>query len=79
MTTRKNRKFHSPEFRAKALKLAEKTRASSAAKELERQESQLYIWRTAANRKKSVSERGSVLQVPNPIYPLDFKMLPGDK
>nr|WP_152558750.1 hypothetical protein [Endozoicomonas numazuensis] len=33
MTTKKKRKIHSPEFKAEALKLAEKTSVSSAAKE----------------------------------------------
>ncbi|MGI9281509.1 MAG: transposase, partial [Endozoicomonas sp.] len=53
MTTKKKRKLHSPEFKAEALKLAEKTSVPSAAKELGLQESQLYTWRTAANRKKT--------------------------
>ncbi len=59
MTTKKKRKFHSPEFKAEALKLAAKTSVPSAAKELGLQESQLYSWRAAANRKNSVSERES--------------------
>ncbi len=61
MNTKKKRKFHFPEFKAEALKLAEKTGAPFAAKELGLKESQLYTWRTAANRKKTVSERESAL------------------
>ncbi|WP_345197377.1 transposase, partial [Kistimonas scapharcae] len=53
MTTKKKRKYYSPEF--KALRLAEKTSIRSAARELGLQESQLYAWRSAALRKKSVS------------------------
>ena len=37
----------------------------SAAKELGLQESQLYTWRTAANRTKTVSERESALATEN--------------
>ncbi|KEQ16076.1 transposase [Endozoicomonas montiporae] len=65
MTTKTKRKFHSPEFKVEALKLAEKTSVPSAAKELGLQESQLYTWRAAANRKKSVSERESALATEN--------------
>lgn len=65
MTTKKKRNYHTPEFKAEALKLAEKTSVSAAAKELGLQESQLYTWRTAANRKASVSERESALATEN--------------
>ena len=65
MTTKKKRKIHSPEFKAEALKLAEKTSVPSAARELGLKESQIYTWRTAANRKKSVSERESALATEN--------------
>ena len=65
MTTKKKRTFHSPEFKAEALKLAEKTSVPSAAKELDLKESQLYTWRAAASRKKSVSERESTLATEN--------------
>ncbi len=65
MTTKKKRKFHSPEFKAEALKLAAKTSVPSAAKELGLQEAQLYSWRTVANRKNSVSERESALATEN--------------
>ncbi len=51
MITRKKRKFHSPEFKAYALNLAEKASFPSAAKEPGLKESQLYSWCTAANRK----------------------------
>ena len=65
MTTKKKRKFHSPEFKAEALKLAEKTSVLAAAKEIGLQESQLYTWRAAANRKKTLSERESALATEN--------------
>ena len=65
MTTKKKRTFHSPEFKAEALKLAEKISVPSAAKELGLKESQLYTWRAAASRKKSVSERESTLATEN--------------
>ncbi|WP_281647354.1 transposase [Parendozoicomonas sp. Alg238-R29] len=42
MTTKKKRKLHSPEFKAEAIKLAEKTSVPSAARALGLQESQLY-------------------------------------
>ena len=61
MTTSKKRKYHTPEFKAEALRLAEKTSIPSAARELGLQESQLYAWRSAALRKKTVSERESAL------------------
>lgn len=65
MTTKKTRKYHTPEFKAEALKLAEKTSVPSAAKELGLKESQIYTWRTAANRKKTVTERESALATEN--------------
>ncbi len=61
MTTSKKRKYHTPEFKAEALRLAEKTSIPSAARELGLQVSQLYAWRSAALRKKTVSERESPL------------------
>ena len=57
----KKRKYYSPEFKAEALRLAEKTSIPSAASELGLQESQLYAWQSAALRKKTVSERESAL------------------
>ena len=47
MTTKKKRTCHSPEFKAEALKLAEKTSVPFAAKELGLKESQLYTWQPA--------------------------------
>lgn len=57
MTTKKTRKVHSPEFKAEALKLAEKIGIAAAAKELKIYESQLYNWRSAAEKKSSTSAR----------------------
>ena len=65
MTTKKQRTFHSPEFKAEALKLTEKTSVPSAAKELGMKESQLCTWHAAVSRKKSVSERESPLATEN--------------
>ena len=59
------RKHHSPEFKSEALKLASQTSVASAAKQLGLQESQLYSWRTAANRKASQSERETTLATEN--------------
>ena len=65
MTTKKQRKQYSQEFKAETLKLAAKTSVASAAKELGIHESQIYGWRTAAAKKASTSERETVLATEN--------------
>lgn len=50
------RNRYSDEFKAEALKLAEKT---SAAREPGIHESQIYGWRSAAKKKTGVSQRAS--------------------
>jgi len=61
MSTKKTRKVHTAEFKAEALKLADKIGVSAAARELKLYESQLYNWRSAAQKKSSTSEREAAL------------------
>jgi transposase len=56
---------HSDEYKAEALKLAEKIGISPAAKQLGLHESQLYTWRNKARQKESSSEAEQRLQVEN--------------
>lgn len=56
---------HSDEYKAEALKLAEKVGVSSAAEQLGLHESQLYTWRNKARQKESGSEAEQRLQVEN--------------
>ena len=44
MTSKKKRIIHSPEFKAKTLKLAEKVGVAAAARQLSLHESQIYGW-----------------------------------
>ncbi len=46
MSTKKPRKIHTQEFKAEALKLAQKIGVAAAARELNLYESQLYNWRS---------------------------------
>ena len=57
MSTKKVRKTHTPEFKAEALKLADKIGVAAAARELKLYESQLYNWRSAAEKKSNTSVR----------------------
>lgn len=57
MSTKKIRKVHTAEFKAEALKLADKIGIAATARELKLHESQLYNWRAAAEKKSSISER----------------------
>ncbi|WP_435638417.1 IS3 family transposase [Proteus mirabilis] len=61
MSTKKVRKTHTAEFKAEALKLADKIGVAAAARELKLYESQLYNWRSAAEKKSTTSERESEL------------------
>ena len=54
MTTKKTRIKHSPEFKAEALKLAERVGVAAAARQLSLHESQIYGWRK--NSKKDTAE-----------------------
>lgn len=56
-TTQKPRKQHTPEFRHKALKLAERIGVAAATRELSLYESQLYNWRSKQQNQHSSSER----------------------
>lgn len=51
MTTKKTRKTHTAEFKAEALKLAERVGVAEAARQLKIYESQLYNWRSAIEKK----------------------------
>ncbi|MDE1314979.1 IS3 family transposase [Vibrio aestuarianus] len=57
MTSNKKRIFHSPEFKAEALKLAEKVGVAAAARQLGLHESELYGWRKAVKNDTSTSQR----------------------
>ncbi len=47
MTTKKTRIKHSPEFKAEALKLADKVGVTAAARQLSLYESQIYGWQSS--------------------------------
>ncbi len=51
MTSKKKRIIHFPEFKAEALKLAEKVGVAVAARQFSLYESQIYGWRKAAKKK----------------------------
>ncbi|SNY97410.1 transposase [Halomonas sp. hl-4] len=63
--SKQKRNRYSDEFKAEALKLAERTSVASAARELGIHESQIYGWRSAAKKKANVSERESELAAEN--------------
>ena len=56
---------HSNEFKQEALKLAEQSSVSLAAKQLGLHDSQLYGWRKQAEYKQDISERESQLATEN--------------
>lgn len=62
---KKIRKTYSAEFKEEALKLAAKVGMAQAARELNVYESQLYAWRSTAQKKASTSERESSLAAEN--------------
>jgi transposase len=62
-TSKKSRKQHTPEFRSKALKLAERIGVAAAARELSLYESQLYAWRSKLKNADSSSEREQEMSV----------------
>jgi len=53
----RKRIIHSPEFKAEALKLAEKVGVAAAARQLSLHESQIYGWRKAAKKDTSTTQR----------------------
>jgi len=57
MTIKKKRIIHSPEFKAEALKLAEKIGVAAAARPLSLYQSQIYAWRKATQKEATISER----------------------
>ncbi|WP_264876891.1 IS3 family transposase [Vibrio agarivorans] len=57
MTTKKTRIKHSPEFKAEALKLAEKVGVAAAARQLSLHESQIYGWRKNSKKDTNTSQR----------------------
>ena len=56
---------HTKEFREETLKLAESVGISDAAKQLGLSTAKLYGWRSAAKKKKSVSQRETELATEN--------------
>jgi transposase len=65
MTTKNKRKTYSAEFKEEALKLAAKVGVAQATRELSIYESQLYAWRSSAQKKASTTERESSLATEN--------------
>ncbi|WP_139137342.1 IS3 family transposase [Vibrio tasmaniensis] len=63
MTNKKKRILHSPEFKAEALRLAEKVGVAATAKQLSLHESQIYGWRKAATKDTNSSQREKDLAV----------------
>ncbi len=63
MTTKKTRIKHAPEFKAEALKLAEKV--GVAARQLSLYESQIYGWRKAVKKDAKISDREKELATEN--------------
>lgn len=61
MTTKKQRKTYTTEFKQEALKLADRIGVSAAAKELGLYDSQLYNWRSAKEKKANTSQREAEL------------------
>lgn len=59
------RKRHNDEYKAEALRLAEKIGVTKAAKELGLHGSQIYQWRASAEKKASTSERETTLATEN--------------
>lgn len=57
MTTKKTRIKHSPEFKAEALKLADKVGVAAAARQLSLHESQIYGWRKNSKKDTNTSQR----------------------
>jgi transposase len=57
MTTKKTRIKHAPEFKAEALKLAEKVGVAAAVRRLSLYESQTYGWRRAVIQDAKISDR----------------------
>lgn len=63
MTTKKTRIKHAPEFKAEALKLAEKIGVTAAARQLSLYESQIYGWRKAVKKDAKISDRERELAI----------------
>lgn len=61
MSTKKPRKIHTQEFKAEALKLADKIGVAAAARELNLYESQLYNWRSSVEKKSNTTAREAEL------------------
>ncbi len=64
-TSKKLRKQHTPEFRAEALKLAERIGVAAGARELSLYESQLYNWRSKQQQQMTSSAHESEMAVEN--------------
>ena len=61
MTIKKNRKTYTAEFKAEALKLAERVGVVEAARQLKIYETQIYNWRNAAEKNSTTSQREAEL------------------
>ena len=65
MTISKTRKQYTTEFKEEALRLAGKVGTTKAARELGVYQSQIYGWRSAAQKKATTSKRESGLATEN--------------
>jgi len=65
MTTSKTRKQYTSEFKEEALRLADVVGTKKAARELGVYQSQIYGWRSAAQKKASTNKRESGLATEN--------------
>ena len=61
MTTKKNRKTYTAEFKTEALKLAERVGVAEAARQLKLYETQIYNWRNTSEKKSTTSQREAEL------------------
>jgi len=61
MSTKKPRKIHTQEFKAEALKLAQKIGVAATARELNLYEFQLYNWRSSTEKKTNTTSREAEL------------------
>lgn len=61
MKDKKTRKLHTAEFKQEAVQLADKIGVSATAKQLGVNSSQIYSWRTKAQKLATTSQRESAL------------------
>ena len=62
MSTKKQRKIYTQEFKVETLKLAQRIGVAAAAKELNIYDSQIYNWKAAKQKNASTSQREADLK-----------------